>query len=201
VPEPPVPIPDVPPIDLKDPATAGFLAWLVPGLGHYYQGRYAKAALFSVCILGTFLFGLYLSSNSDIGWGRAVYFSLRQGRNRQGDYENDLRLAYVCQIGAGAPALPALLQAAWDPTGRQPLLGGFEAPPQLEENDQRQLVPMMLYRHKHRSLELGTVYTMIAGLLNILAVYDACCGPVPPEPPKRKEDEDEKKPDEAEEKK
>ena len=26
--------------------------------------------------------------------------------------------------------------------------------------------------------EFGTVYTMIAGLLNILAVYDACCGPV-----------------------
>ena len=28
---------------------------------------------------------------------------------------------------------------------------------------------------------MGTVYTMIAGLLNILAVYDACCGPVPAE--------------------
>jgi hypothetical protein len=26
--------------------------------------------------------------------------------------------------------------------------------------------------------ELGTVYTLIAGLLNILAIYDACCGPV-----------------------
>ena len=36
--------------------------------------------------------------------------------------------------------------------------------------------------------EMGTVYTMIAGLLNILAVYDACCGPVPAESAK-KEDE------------
>ena len=36
--------------------------------------------------------------------------------------------------------------------------------------------------------EMGTVYTMIAGLLNILAVYDACCGPVPAESVK-KEDE------------
>ena len=28
--------------------------------------------------------------------------------------------------------------------------------------------------------ELGTLYTMIAGLLNILAVYDAYGGPLPP---------------------
>ena len=39
-----------------------------------------------------------------------------------------------------------------------------------------------------RYFEMGTVYTMIAGLLNILAVYDACCGPVPAESAK-KEDE------------
>ena len=30
---------------------------------------------------------------------------------------------------------------------------------------------------------------MIAGLLNILAVYDACCGPVPAESVKKEEDE------------
>ena len=45
-------------IDLKDPRLAAFLAWLVPGLGHFYQGRTAKGVLFFVCILGTFLYGL-----------------------------------------------------------------------------------------------------------------------------------------------
>ena len=40
-----------------------------------------------------------------------------------------------------------------------------------------------------RYFEMGTVYTMIAGLLNILAVYDACCGPVPAEPVKNEEEE------------
>jgi hypothetical protein len=170
---------------------AGPLAWLVPGLGHFYQGRYAKAALYFVCIMGIFTWGLYLGYHPEIGWGRVVYFSFRQGMNRQGHYENDLRLPYLCQVGAGLPALPALLQAAWDPSGKKPLLGHFMAPPVLQENDQGQWVAKELYQQAPRLFELGTVYTMIAGLLNILAVYDACCGPVPPEQPKKKEDDEE----------
>ena len=34
------------------------------------------------------------------------------------------------------------------------------------------------YKELHRYLELGIVYTMIAGLLNVLAIYDAWGGPV-----------------------
>ena len=64
-------------IQLKDPLVAGVLAWLVPGLGHFYQGRNAKGALFAICILGTFLYGLYLGGSKEVGWGRAVYFSFR----------------------------------------------------------------------------------------------------------------------------
>ena len=91
------------PIPLKDPALAALLAWLVPGLGHLYQGRYVKAMLFFVFILGTFLFGLYLGSSNELGWGRVVYASWR---------EDAQRLAYLCQIGVGLPAMPALLQAS-----------------------------------------------------------------------------------------
>jgi hypothetical protein len=40
----------------------------------------------------------------------------------------------------------------------------------------------------HRFFELGTVFTMVGGLLNILAMYDAWGGPVAPPP--KKEDED-----------
>jgi hypothetical protein len=46
--------------------------------------------------------------------------------------------------------------------------------------------------HLHRFFELGTVYTMIAGLLNVLAIYDAWGGPFWAEPRKRKETPDEK---------
>ncbi len=34
------------------------------------------------------------------------------------------------------------------------------------------------YKKLNKYLELGTVYTMIAGLLNVLAIYDAWGGPV-----------------------
>ena len=47
-------------INLKDPVLAGFWAWLWPGAGHLYQGRYAKGALFMICILGTFFSGLFI---------------------------------------------------------------------------------------------------------------------------------------------
>ena len=66
-------LPDVGETPLKDPVLAATLAWLIPGLGHWYQGRRSKALLFFVCILGTFVFGLYL------GEGRVVYASMRPG--------------------------------------------------------------------------------------------------------------------------
>ncbi len=43
-----------------------------------------------------------------------------------------------------------------------------------------------MWKKLNRQLDLGTVYTMIAGLLNVLAIYDAYGGPVrlePEEPP------------------
>ena len=118
-------------IDLKDPGLAAFLAWLVPGLGHWYQGRRAKAALYFICIMGLFAYGLYLSSSNEkclegdgtIGYGRAVYFSWRAG---------DLRLAYLCQVGVGLPALPALVQANRMSNHRKVWWGGFMAPPLLD---------------------------------------------------------------------
>jgi hypothetical protein len=84
-------------IDLKDPAFAAFLAFLVPGLGHLYQRRMFKALLYSVCIMGTFFTGL------NVGHGQVVYFHWKQADNRT--------YAYLGQFWAGLPALPALAQA------------------------------------------------------------------------------------------
>ncbi|REK12770.1 MAG: hypothetical protein DWQ37_11125 [Planctomycetota bacterium] len=156
-------------IDLKDPLVAAGLGWLVPGLGHLYQGRTAKGLLFMICILSTFVFGLSISE------GRAVYASWTDW---------DRRLPYLCQVGVGLPALPALVQNFLVRSQKAPLFGGVMAPPSTpqELND--------WYRELHRYLELGTVYTMIAGLLNVLAVYDAWGGPV-----QLAEDDRKKKPD------
>lgn len=154
------------PIDLKDPLVAGFLAWLIPGLGHFYQGRKAKGSLFAICILGTFIYGLYLGGSPQIGWGRAVYFSFD---------EKEWRLPWLCQIGVGLPTLPmTLLQS----TLRKPVLNGFMAPPAPDHDQPENPSLATIERTLPHYFELGTVYTMIAGLLNILAVYDACCGPV-----------------------
>ncbi len=150
-------------VALKDPLFAGFLAWLIPGAGHFYQGRTAKGILFMTCILATFFYGLFL------GEGRVVYASWRPG---------DKRLAYICQVGVGLPALPALVEAYRASHGKPPLLN-IMVPP----NDEQ-----LAEYHKQlgRYFELGTVYTMIAGLLNVLAAYDAWGGPLRMEPHEKK---------------
>ena len=159
------------PIALKDPALAAFLAWLIPGLGHLYQGRTAKALLFFVCIMGTFLYGLYLGSSPEVGWGRVVYASWRPG---------DKRLYYLCQVGIGLPAAPAMLQSMRVRNGREPF-GRFMAPPRIEGDPKAapdRITLSELHRQLARNFELGTIYTAIAGLLNLLAVFDAWAGPV-----------------------
>jgi len=182
---------------LKDPALAALLAWLVPGLGHIYQGRTAKGLLYGICLLSTFAYGCYLGGSSEIGWARVVYVAWR---------EDDTRWAYLCQVGIGLPALPAVVQANRARNGREPRWNGFMAPPQPDgfgrpdDPAARALAgqPTLdaLNFHLRGFFELGTAYTMIAGLLNILAVYDAWGGPVFPEEAKKEEDEEDGRKDE-----
>jgi len=171
-------------IELKDPAMAAFLAWLVPGLGHLYQGRTGKGILFLVCILGLFLYGVYLGGDSEVGWGRVVYMSF---------HPEDQRLHFLCQAGVGLPTLPAVIQAFRVRGGRAPLWGSFMAPPRLP-SDRSSNRPTLddLHKRLHHFFELGTLYTMIAGLLNILAIYDAWAGPVLDESIKEEKEDEEK---------
>jgi hypothetical protein len=170
------------PVDLKNPALAAFLAWLVPGLGHFYQRRTAKAILFFVCIVSTFVYGLYLGSGEGLGVGRVVYASWR---------DTDRRLPYLCQIGVGLPALPAVVQAMRVRNGQEPLFGQFMAPPRLGTDGRDPPTINRLHRELHRYFDIGTAYTMIAGLLNILAIYDAWGGPVFTEYGKQDDEEEE----------
>jgi hypothetical protein len=162
-------------IRLRNPAVAAVWAWLIPGAGHIYQGRYAKGFLFMVCILGTYFFGLAL------GEGKVVYASFRQP---------DMRYPYLCQVGVGLPSLPALVQrqrviASHPP--KEPLWNGFMAPPRQPVLEQQHDQLADWHRHLKIRFELGTLYTMIAGLLNVLAIYDAFAGPVFVLPDERKD--------------
>lgn len=162
-------------VPLRDPFLAAILAWLVPGAGHWYQRRRSKAVLFFLCITGTFSYGLWL------GEGRVVYASW-------GPTNEEKRLPFLCQSGVGAAALPALYQAkrfssqverqnalARAARGEAEFWDTFMVPPRLDVGPPDELD--VLSKTLHRRFELGTVYTMIAGLLNVLVIFDALSGP------------------------
>lgn len=149
------------PVPLKNPLLAAFLAWLVPGLGHFYQGRRGKGLLYLVCILGLFLTGLVL------GEGKVVYWTWVSPLR---DPEN-FRLSYLGQFCVGLAALPGLIQATLNFLGLGPILWGYLAAPSTPAEINA------LYPRLGKLVEIGWLYTMVAGLLNVLAIYDALEGP------------------------
>jgi hypothetical protein len=158
-------------IDLRNPIIAGLLTWLIPGLGHFYQGRLAKAIIFFLCIIPTFAAGCVLGSSSEIGIARNVYFSWRQ---------QDKRLFFIPQAFLGMAAIPAIIQTLWTNSGDPPPLGKFMAPPKIEPNDKTGIAPTLpdITKKLHFLFELGTYITVIAGLMNLLAIFDAIDGPL-----------------------
>ena len=179
-------------VNLREPLMAALLAWVLPGLGHLYQGRTGKGLLFFICVFGTFVYGMYL------GGGKVVYASV------SGDPQ--YRWQYWCQLGIGAPALPALVQSHRVENKQLPLWRsdkypqGFMGPPRqqpmpLEDdsgntswqpNEQAMWIADM-----HPYFELGTHFTVIAGLLNILVICDAYAGPLVLASKEKKESDEE----------
>ena len=83
------------------------------------------------------------------------------------------RPQFAAQFWIGAAAWPAVVQyAAFDPAkDAGPLFGTFQrAPTEDELND--------LQRNGNKRWDLGWVYTVIAGVLNLLVIYDALAGPM-----------------------
>ena len=181
-------------IDLRNPALAAILSWAVPGLGHLYQGRVFKGRLFMGAILGAFLAGMWL------GGGRVVYASWKPGETRWA-------FVCQAGAGLVAmPAVVQAL--AVHGAARQPLFGSsFMAPPlaagqyvsrayadrliasdpDIDAEDFFDRPPLKQFRGEQVSLwqrrlgrwfDIGTLYTMLAGMLNMLVVYDAWAGPL-----------------------
>lgn len=174
-----VPSSDLPvEIDLRNPAAAAVLAWLWPGAGHLYQGRNVKGVLFMVCILATYFFGLVL------GEGHVVYASWEK---------SDRRWQYLCQVGVGLPALPAVLQNRLVRSGKEPWFGGIMAPPTVVREDAHDELAEWNEQLSNK-FDLGILYTMIAGLLNVLAICDAYAGPFVPAPEEEKSPNPDKPP-------
>jgi hypothetical protein len=182
-------------IDLKNPFLAAGLSWLVPGLGQLYQGRRLKGGLFMASLMGALVFGLW------IGAGRVVYASWRPGEPRLAFIGQSgigavaipavlqsLRLhgptkePYFASSLFAPPLKPGQLVGpayAARLARAEPGLGAddfFDRPP-FRQCQRDQLSAWQ--KRLGRRFEIGTLYTVLAGMLNVLVVLDAFSGPLP----------------------
>jgi TM2 domain-containing membrane protein YozV len=170
---------------------AAFLSYLFPGLGQIYQGRVAKGVLFFVCLYSLYFYGMYLGSGTRVLPGpdgqkqtyrisSNVYLpdtADRPGLNPFG-LQHTLaniynRPQFAGQFWIGVAAWPAIWQYMdYDENaedGGFPF-GNFERTPRDDDLN-------AVTNGSDHLLDLGWVYTVIAGVLNIMVIYDAFAGP------------------------
>ena len=155
-------------INLKNRYFAAVLAFLVPGAGHYYQGRHNKAYLFAVCILSLFFLGLF------VGQGRVVYAAWNP---------DEYRIQFPAQLCVGIPAFPAAIQG-WihrddGKKGFIPQGDGTWSWSRFMAAPSGRMELSEWHLASSAGFELGSLYTAVAGLLNLLAIFDAYAGPMP----------------------
>ena len=125
-----MPDPQPPPVNLRNPVAAAALALLLPGLGHFYQRRFLKSAIFFVGIMGLFGWGMATAS------GHGVY--VRPAFGPQASKKEFI--GYVAQAGVGVATWPAVVQTRRfkSPENsparsmQQPLRGEFEGAVQAD---------------------------------------------------------------------
>ena len=101
-----------------------------------------------------------------LGEGKIVYWRWVNPLNNPEKFY----IYYLGQFFVGLPALPALIQGTLQSFGHEPIFGGFMAVPDPSTING-------LHRPLGKFVEVGSMYTAIAGLLNVLAIYDALEGP------------------------
>jgi len=171
------------PVELKNRWLALLLAWLFPGLGHFYQGRTAKGILFAVFLIPLLTAGVWMGTYRPEGSDTAriascVYADFPSVRTSGGLWQSFVsgRLYFIPQAANAAMALPALLQSSRVKNGKEPLWNGAFAPPAKISGTgtptQNELLIAL-----HSWFDLGTIFVAVAGLLNILVMFDAFAGP------------------------
>lgn len=172
---------------------AAFLSYLVPGLGQIYQGRIAKGVVFFICVYGLFFYGMALGSWSN------VYLPDTKEANPSSTMPSLLlnvynRPQFVGQFWMGVAVWPAIWQYAKfdkeETTG--PLFGTWQRAPfewrrgTISDTPPLTRAPPEDYPGKtlnelqtdgDKTWDLAWVYTVIAGVLNVMVMYDAYAGP------------------------
>jgi hypothetical protein len=188
-------------VELGNRYLAALYAWLLPGAGHFYQKRYTKGALFSLAILTTYFVGFWL------GDGRVVYASLKENDVRWQffvqvfvgaptfpalvqalrDSERDDPLWIrnyrfpADEVGDDDDVYKPFTRIT-DPAdlerlGKRAIPDGFMAAPRGKVSLNSPDVLSAWHAELGHHFDLGTLYTFIAGLLNLLVIYDAFAGP------------------------
>jgi len=157
----------IPPVKLD--FLAGLLSYLIPGLGQIKQGRVAKGLVFFVALYALFFYGWNLGQRKNV-----FLIDARDGSSPLARFGNDLyhRPHFVGQFFIGIAAWPAIWQYINfdEKKDEGPALGRMMRAPSSDEINR-------LQREESKTWDLGWVYTVIAGVLNILVIYDAIAGP------------------------
>ena len=189
-------------VPLKNRWLAAFLTWLCPGLGHFYQGRKVKAVIFFCSIFPLIAAGLWMGSYWDNGipagtalasnssaavsavpsdsdssrhlcFAKDAYYQWEPGAKR---------FFFIPQSLNAVIAVPAVIQAKMVQGGDPPLWHGAFAPPaspSYPSNEKSSVRPAMntILLRLHSWFEMGSIFLAAAGLLNLLVIFDALCGP------------------------
>ncbi|NOS99922.1 MAG: hypothetical protein HOP29_04785 [Phycisphaerales bacterium] len=146
---------------MPDPAATlklpliGILAWLIPGAGHYAIGEHRRGIIIFATIAATF-------------WGGVAI-----GGVRTTVYPEKKSLWFMGQLCGGGHALIAY---AIGESSRDRLLAQNLTSSQARSMSPVQLAELtgnLVATSQWGSAEIATVYTGVAGLLNILVILDA----------------------------
>jgi TM2 domain-containing membrane protein YozV len=168
------PGPDAPP---KFDVFAAVLSYLIPGFGQIYQGRVGKGLLFCLSLYVLFFYGMFLGHWSNVFLGdTASRFPAWKLPALLNNLYN--RPHFAGQFWMGIVCWPAIYHYNADPPNqprgpidnREDFIKKFQAAPDESELN-------ALQRDGDKRWDLGWVYTVIAGVLNVLVIYDALAGP------------------------
>jgi len=100
-------------INFRSRELAAMLAFLVPGAGHFYQGRNLKAGIFFCGILSLFFGGMILGDwqpvYSQVAYAVRGDASL-QMQSAEAPIGTRYSIGYAAQVLVGLPAVPSLIQ-------------------------------------------------------------------------------------------
>lgn len=132
-----------------DPIVPCLLAWLVPGLGHFYLGRRGRALTFFAVVLATFLLGVGSGGTASVIDGQQP-------------------LSYLATFDNVALGPLDLLGRTWS-------LGSivYRIPDEDADPHRQEVIRRMRERVRLATFEYGSTYLLTAGLMNILLILDA----------------------------